>query len=531
MTSNFNLFFSLIGAATIAFLGVVVFMHNRKSATSKIFFVHTLIITFWSIANYFSLSVSPDHALFWIRAVIFLAVPHVFLFFLFVQNFPKEKIEVSKKLFSVSFIVMILMLLLASSNYAFKSIEIRNGNVVPVAGALMPAYGIVLVLFSIFTFGLIIKKYAQSDRVTKKQWLTIGIGLFSAYTLLVFLVFVRVAAHGDTRFVLYSPLFVLPIFIGAAYAILKHHLFNIKVIATETLTFVLLLASFVQLFLSENSLAKAINVVVIIFLLYFGILLIKSVLKEVEQREELAKFNIELRKAKLELEKLSQFKSQMLRLASHQIKAPLATIKGFASIIIEGLYGPVSDKIKDTVIKMKDSSDELIKLINDLLDLSKVEQGRMEYKFETVKFKDLVQGVFDGLKIQADAKKLQFSLIPGPDVNVNADPQKLKQVLANLVENAIKYTPKGFVKVESKEENGFIVFSVSDSGLGIGPNLLPHLFDQEFVRDERVKREVKGTGLGLYIAKSIVTAHGGTIWAESPGENKGSSFFVKIRKV
>ena len=87
------------------------------------------------------------------------------------------------------------------------------------------------------------------------------------------------------------------------------------------------------------------------------------------------------------------------------------------------------------------------------------------------------------------------------------------------------------VLIEGTTEKGYIIFPVSDSGLGIGPALLPHLFDQEFVRDERVKREIKGTGLGLYIAKSIVSAHAGTIWAESEGEGKGSTFYVKLRKV
>ena len=155
----------------------------------------------------------------------------------------------------------------------------------------------------------------------------------------------------------------------------------------------------------------------------------------------------------------------------------------------------------------------------------------MEYKFETIKLKDLVQGSFDNLKLQADSKKLEFTFTSGYEGSVNADPQKLKQVIQNLIENSIKYTPAGFVRVATKEEGDSVIFSVSDSGLGISPTLLPNLFGQEFVRDERIKREIKGTGLGLYIAQSIVTAHNGKIWAESEGDNKGSQFYVKLKRI
>lgn len=180
---------------------------------------------------------------------------------------------------------------------------------------------------------------------------------------------------------------------------------------------------------------------------------------------------------------------------------------------------------------MKDSSDELINLINDLLDLGKIEQGKMDYKFESIKLKDLVQNVVDGLRIQADTKKLQLTFNSTTEGSVSADSQKLKQVLQNLTENAIKFTLQGFVKVEVNEDNGFLIFSTTDSGPGIAATRLPKLFDQELVRDERPKYKNQSTGTGLYIAKKIVTDHGGTIWATSPGEEKGSNFFVKLRKV
>ncbi len=532
LVDNLNLFFTILASSVTAFLGFVVFMHNRKSATNQIFILDSFIGVVWAVVNYLSIDAAVNGNIFIVRLVIFLAVPHVFSFLFFVINFPNEKFSIKKEIFIPIFILMIGMMCLTVSPFVFERLTSGAGSAVaPVPGKLMSVFAPILVIFFLLSFFLVIRKYFKAEGIIKRQWLVIGSGLAIAYTLLIFFVFVRVAVYQDTTFVIYSPLFILPIFIGAAYAILKHQLFRVKVIATELLTFGLLVASFIQLVLSESTTSLIINGWVFALLLFIGILLIRSVIKEVEQREELQKLTEQLKKANTELESLSKFKSQMLRLASHQIKAPLATIKGFASIIIDGLYGPVETKVKEAVVKMKDSSDELITLINDLLDLGKIEQGKMDYKFETIKIKDLIQKVMDGLKVQADTKKLEFTFVSSSEANISADSQKLKQVLQNLVENGVKYTMQGFVKVELKEDSDSVIFSVTDSGPGIVQSRLANLFDQELVRDERPEYKKQSTGTGLFIAKQIVVAHSGQIWAESEGEGKGSRFFVKLRKV
>ena len=231
------------------------------------------------------------------------------------------------------------------------------------------------------------------------------------------------------------------------------------------------------------------------------------------------------------LDELSHFKSELLSLASHQIRSPLAAIKGFISLIITGSYGEVSDRIKETLGKVQKSADELIGLINTLLDVRKVEEGKMEYVFARTDLNKIVTDVVDLLRSLAETKKLEFTFVsPGKEIPVNADAEKLKQVIQNLTDNAIKYTPSGFVKVELKEEGGMATVSVSDSGLGVPSDLIPYLFE-EFVRDERVKKEIRGTGLGLYIARKITEAHGGKMSAESPGEGKGSTFRVVVPEI
>ena len=461
------------------------------------------------------------------------SVLYSFLIFRLFFVFPAEKVKLPKIYKSIILPVVVITALLTLTPLVLSQVtDSSTGGV----AAISPGPGIVLfgiVVVSLIISGIVIlsRKMKRAEKRDRAAFKFIIMGVSVTFSLHIVFNFLMPIVFKNPRFVPFGAVFTFPFVALTSYAIFRHHLLNVKVITTEIFAFILAVSTLFEVVLSKDTTTLIFRSGIFLLVLGFCILLIKSVLREVEQREELQKLTEQLQKANTELDGLSRFKTQILSFASHQIKAPLAVIKQFATILSEGLYGEINDKVKETLGKMKSSADELIDLINTLLDLRKVEEGKMEYKFEPVKFKDLVQNVVDGLKVQADGKKLELSFVSNSDASVSADPQKLKQVIQNLVENSIKYTLHGFVKVETKEEGGYVIFSVTDSGLGIGQSLLPHLFDQEFVRDERVKHEIRGTGLGLYIAKRIVTDHGGTIWAESEGEGKGSHFFVKLRKI
>ncbi len=249
-----------------------------------------------------------------------------------------------------------------------------------------------------------------------------------------------------------------------------------------------------------------------------------------EDGKNLTRLNEQLEGAKAKLEQLNHFKNHLLSLASHDMKAPLGTIKGYATILRQGLYGEVNDKVKETLARIEFAVDDLVNMVDNILDLRKIEEGRIEYKFARLDFVQLTREVLENLKPIADAKKLEMSFVaPEKEVFVSGDREYLKHVVQNLIENAVKYTPKGFIKTSLKETEARVLLSVEDSGMGVKPGTTPLIFE-EFVRDERVKADIKGAGLGLHIAKSIVEAHGGKIWAESPGESRGSTFFVELTK-
>ena len=200
-------------------------------------------------------------------------------------------------------------------------------------------------------------------------------------------------------------------------------------------------------------------------------------------------------------------------------------------MILEGTYGDTSLKIKGAVDKIFQSAQRLIYIVNDLLDVSRIEQGRFQLALEEVKIANVLKDVVEELRTNAQKKNLDLSFnvsIDDAEVKIKADPSKIRQVLTNLVDNAIKYTPSGYVKAELQRVGATVLISVKDSGAGISPETLSNLF-QKFTRAKNVaKLHTDGSGLGLYIAKQIIDAHQGKIWAESTGEGHGSRFCVEL---
>jgi signal transduction histidine kinase len=318
------------------------------------------------------------------------------------------------------------------------------------------------------------------------------------------------------------------------YAILKHHLFDAKIIATEIFVFFLWVFIFARILLSETPQDLFFNLALFIVTVVVGLFLVKSVIKEVEAREEVERLATDLAKANDRLKELDQMKSEFLSLATHQIRGPLTAIKGYASLLIEGSYGKLPHAVTEAVEKIFHSSDSLALLVEDFLNISRIEQGRMKYDFVDTDMEALVREVAGELAPNVSRAKLQFGVSTdgrGP-YKAKVDIGKIRQVIANLLDNAIKYTPSGSISIGlEKTSEGKIRIEVSDTGVGIDQVTLPTLFNKFTRAKDASKTNVSGTGLGLYVAKEMVKAHGGRIWAESAGKGHGSIFFVELKAV
>ncbi len=232
-----------------------------------------------------------------------------------------------------------------------------------------------------------------------------------------------------------------------------------------------------------------------------------------------------------ELEVASRHKSQFLANMSHELRTPLNAILGYTELILDGIYGQVPEKIQDVMERVDKSGRHLLGLINDVLDLSKIEAGQLTLALNDYSMKEVVQTVYTAVEALAAEKKLALKIIVPADLPPGTgDERRLSQVLLNLVGNAIKFTEAGEVRIEAIARDGEFVVSVSDTGPGIAPADQQKIFEEFQQADSSTTRKKGGTGLGLSIARRIIELHGGRIWVESsPGKGSTFSFALPVR--
>jgi len=202
-------------------------------------------------------------------------------------------------------------------------------------------------------------------------------------------------------------------------------------------------------------------------------------------------------------------------------------------MLLEGSYGKLSIKVRDTVDKIFQSSDRLTRIIEDFLNVSRIEQGRMTYEFASVNLKKMVLALVEEFKPRAAEKNqtIEITFDENEEYQVTADAGKIRQVLSNLIDNAVKYTTgKGNIHVHLSKDlvKSVVLVTIEDNGIGMTQKTLDALF-QKFSRADGVRKVyTEGTGLGLYVASKMMKAHHGKIWAESAGEGKGSTFCIML---
>lgn len=248
-----------------------------------------------------------------------------------------------------------------------------------------------------------------------------------------------------------------------------------------------------------------------------------------ERTRELQATIAKLQEAMLQVERASRIKSEFVANVSHDLRTPLNSIIGFSELLIDRLPGELTEKQERYVNNILASGRHLLALINDILDLSKVEAAKIELKPEVIHLPGTLKGALSQVHTQAEAKglRLQLNLETCPATLV-ADPVRFKQILYNLLSNAVKFTPEGgWVTVTARPADaGAVEIAVQDTGIGIKAEDLPKLF-QPFTQIEvSIAKRYQGTGLGLALTKHLVELHGGEIRAESAGEGKGSTFTV-----
>jgi len=228
-----------------------------------------------------------------------------------------------------------------------------------------------------------------------------------------------------------------------------------------------------------------------------------------------------------ELKKIDKIKSQFVSMVAHELRAPLAAIEGFLELVISGEGGGDEEQKKKWLLRAKDRSESLLTLVSDLLEINRMDAGKIAQKMEPVQVTDIIQKIIDFFRPEMEKRKISIkSHFPKNIPAIQADARDMEKLFTNLITNAVKYNVEnGFISVEAAVEKNYVLFRIKDSGIGISKDNLAHLFEDFFRADDEKIKKIPGTGLGLTIAKKIVDSHFGRIEVESqPG--KGSTFTV-----
>ncbi len=525
---------ALINVATSSVVGTIVFFSNLKNKANKVFALFAAAIAAWSLCYYFwQISITAETALFWSRGLMYGAILIPFFYFHFTTIFIK-KYRSYKILVWIGYFLALVFLVANYFELIVSGVENKSAlgfhfEFWPTPGVLMIPFLIIWVFYAFFAAILLWKKYKTSNRGDSHYVLLMFVGIFIGYI------------GGCMNFLLWYDIPVPPlgnisasIFVAfVAYGIMRYRLFNIRLVAAQLLVFVLWLSLFIRLLVTVDPQEQIFNATLLVASLLIGFLLMRSIDKEVATREEISKLATELAGANMHLERLDKVKSEFVSIASHQLRSPITSIRGYISMINEGSYGEVNPKIKEILENVSESARYMSLSIDDYLNVSRIEAGNMKYELSDCDVSEIVKKIVSEMLPISLKKGMTLIFRPQFDGKalVKLDIGKAKQIIQNLTDNALKYTQEGGIvtitlRKDVKVKKVYI--DITDNGIGMNEEALADLFNKFQRASNANSVNVIGTGLGLYIAREMARGMDGEITASSKGEGHGSTFTIEF---
>jgi signal transduction histidine kinase len=374
---------------------------------------------------------------------------------------------------------------------------------------IVEVFVLALIMFSAF-FGFI-----KGNKTKRRQVTLVSIALILFLAIFASTEYIA-SVTGIYEINLYS-LFVLPVFLAIIiFSVTNLNIFAYKSFGTQLLIYVLLIMIGSQFFFLQDATYRVLTLVTFTLSLFLGLVLVRNIRRE----EHLT----------LALEVANEGQANLIHIINHQLKGYLSKARNiFSELLTDTSYGANTDTSKPMLEEGFKSLTEGVVFVKDFLDASNIEKGLYKYSMEPCDFKTIVEEVVERQKLVTEERGLTLEMqISEGDYKIHGDKVQLSQAVRNLIDNAIRYTPKGSINIKLSTRNSKILLTVQDTGVGISDELKPKLFTKGGRDKDSLRININSTGFGLALVKEVTLAHKGRVWAKSFGPNQGSIFYLEL---
>ncbi len=526
--------YSFIPSSILAlFVTIFVLWKDKASTRSAFLFLIALSFVLWSLNDTLQWVTVPANLnlFFWqITAGFEYLVSLLLLYFVISFLYNTKKIPFKIHLLLGILSLPVILLLPTNINISGFDLAYCEGEV----GGLITYVHILNVFYVfavlIFGFTFIFKNKTINKKLNGQNTIVV---LSTALFLGIFTL-ANILGEATKEYVigLLGPIGMNLFLLMLTYMIVRFKAFNIKLAGAQALVIGLIVLIGSELFFVESTINTVLVSITLILSCIGGFFLVRSVKKEIKQREQLEVLTQKLERANKRLKELDKAKSEFVSIASHQLRSPLTSMRGYASMLLDGSYGPVPQKATEVIQRIADSSRFMARMVENYLNVSRIESGNMKYELSDFNIATEAEKVVDDKRQEAIRKGLLLTYHSQLERQglVHADIGKTLEIVHNILNNALKYTPKGSIDVLIHDDvkAGKVYVDVTDSGIGMTTDDIGKLFGK-FERAKNANSvNITGTGLGLYVARTMALAMKGDIKAFSDGPGTGSTFRLEL---
>lgn len=526
---------NFVAGVAVLTLGVFVLTRNNKNPVNQLFVAICLNITFWVFFSTLADVVRDETtALFFARAAILPPFYFTFFFLVLTHYFPRPT-KFTRTRVTLYLLSTFAILPFIGTRFNIESVKLESWGADFVPGILYTILFLYLLLyFGIAGRNLWLVYRSSPDAILRRQVVFLWIGMISYIIAGVVTNLILPSLFHYGRASAYGPAFSLFFVLFVAYAILRHGMFSAKTIAAELFSVALI---FIECFLTLSSRSVgdfALQTMALLATIVFCSLLVKSLLRIERDNEQLSTLAGLLKESNKHLRDVDEAKSEFLAIASHQLRTPVSVIKGYLSLIRDGAYGVVGGTLREKISQIFDMNERLIHLINNLLNVTRIEKGRLEFDCREVDLVKAIRGIVAELSIKSGNKgiSLKFEEPNQPLPPVFVEEEKLHEVLVNVIDNGIKYASEGeiLIYVAPAKVDGFLDLRIEDRGIGMAAEDAGRIFEKFAYTSKPTAQRQAGMsmGIGLYICRKFLQGMGGDIRVERTVPGEGTTMAITL---